>query len=347
MPLSDMLIEDINFLKQLDPDIHSIGLNKQKNALEKVKKRSCVLNFFSWIIHLITCTGVPRNRELDKVTTRVLKEASEPQQITASEKKLLEKATHVLDEVIRKNAGNEQKLKKLFEVIENIKVLQPVQDLIEKKPEVEKVILTKQQPEKDLIENNQAKEEKAVVIENKGDPKPQQPNPIEVPSKPRNLEVEHPVPKQEPQEFLPEVKKELEELQANLPDTKFEDLQLLHSDVRKHLLETPEDLATVKKLLKENVSLASIAEMELPLIQEIFKDGKYWKYRDKKAFIKLCINYKHLGASFIAIANLPKEVREKIIKFYKGVKTLFKYQIPLNKIDKLDIKHLEIILMWA
>lgn len=176
MPFSPQLTSGIQVLLQLDPNKKCVSLNANTSSLKIVEKRSRASNLICWLVHLITCTLVSRNRNLDKVCRHILQNATGlKNDITEQEKKSLINALNNLCVIIKKNGGSKgQKVTALLATVDKIQCLKEssssqVPPKEEKKPEVKndssqdsskkEIPLEKEPP----IETELDKEKKAVV----------------------------------------------------------------------------------------------------------------------------------------------------------------------------------------
>lgn len=129
MSISNKLNTDISFLNNLNPAKNSIIL--QSDQLIKVEKRSCLRNFLSWFIHLIT--KKTRNPKLDEVSYRILNDAEELKNgnhVTKEERGLLKQAFTTLSEIIKNNGGSKSKdVLQLLQTIDKLNTLEPVKKL--------------------------------------------------------------------------------------------------------------------------------------------------------------------------------------------------------------------------
>ncbi|QLH35906.1 MAG: hypothetical protein HWD61_06970 [Parachlamydiaceae bacterium] len=87
MPISEAFRHYSQVLSNIHVESQSVDFVEGK--LVEAKKRSMLQNFWSWFIHLISCTRVPRNAKLDEVTGRILQDAGEikPQDIASEAEK--------------------------------------------------------------------------------------------------------------------------------------------------------------------------------------------------------------------------------------------------------------------
>lgn len=139
MPINANFKSDLLFLNNLNPKKDSVIFNAN-NKLE-LKRISFARKFFNWFIHILSCTRIPVNADLDRVTRHILAEASKYDfktkltDVSEEEKKLLKNALENLDTIIKKNGGEEgKKVKILLETVEKIKTLDAVQNLKPTKP---------------------------------------------------------------------------------------------------------------------------------------------------------------------------------------------------------------------
>ena len=138
----------------------------ESNGLIFVKKRSCIRNFFSWFIHLITFTLVPRNASLDKAALHVLniisQELQRPSGFTTIQKREVKNALKNLYTIAKSEGGKEtHKIKQLLLSIDKIKVLEAVKKiesspLMKNDPPVKKAEPERQDPPEIVqeVENN-------------------------------------------------------------------------------------------------------------------------------------------------------------------------------------------------
>ena len=132
MAVEQVAIKEIDFLNNIIPTKFGIAL--ESNSLVFVKRRSCIRNFFSWFIHLITFTLVPRNASLDKAALHVLniisQELKRPSGFTKSQKREIKNAIKNLYTIIKNEGGKEtHKIKQLLISIDKIKVLDAVKKI--------------------------------------------------------------------------------------------------------------------------------------------------------------------------------------------------------------------------
>lgn len=107
MSVTNELKSRLLHIEGLDSNVHSITLqkkNKKKNIIT-VPKRSKPRNLFSWFIHIISCTLIPRNRGLDAATRAILKDLNNLKLVTSDENILITKVISQLRIFNRKNGG--------------------------------------------------------------------------------------------------------------------------------------------------------------------------------------------------------------------------------------------------
>ncbi|PJD95533.1 MAG: hypothetical protein CK425_08440 [Parachlamydia sp.] len=176
MPFSPQLTSGIQVLSQLDPNKKCVSLNANTSSLKIVEKRSRASNLICWFVHLITCTLISRNRNLDKVCLHILQNATGlKNDITEQEKKSLINALNNLCVIIKKNGGSKgQKVTALLATVDKISCLKEnapakVPPKEEKKAEVKNDSQQKPPKEKTPVEKEPSveteldKEKKAVV----------------------------------------------------------------------------------------------------------------------------------------------------------------------------------------
>lgn len=136
MSISNSLNKNIDILCTLNPQKSTLVFNTNSNSLESKERsfKTRILNFFRWCIHKIKCSRIPLNPKLDKITCDIFnnidKELKNNNSKTNKEKKSLEKAIQNLQTIIKKDHGaHEHKAKALLVTINNIKALDPVQNL--------------------------------------------------------------------------------------------------------------------------------------------------------------------------------------------------------------------------
>jgi len=128
-PMNPKLTNEIAFINKIDPTQSSLALDKS-GALIEEKKRSGLRNFFSWVIHIITLTLVPRNKRLDEVTRHILEETKDSNSLPDQEKVILAQAITKLQAIIRVNGGSEgKKVSALLKTLSKVDNLDAVKDL--------------------------------------------------------------------------------------------------------------------------------------------------------------------------------------------------------------------------
>ncbi|MBN9377712.1 MAG: hypothetical protein BGO14_11510 [Chlamydiales bacterium 38-26] len=120
-------IQDLNLINSIDPLKTSLSLDRS-GKLVQTQKRSSAANFWHWVIHLVTFTLVPLNKDLDAVAKRILSQSSDlnPQQpLDKDEKKTLKGALSKLEILLKSNGSREsKKITQLLRTVKDIKTLQ-------------------------------------------------------------------------------------------------------------------------------------------------------------------------------------------------------------------------------
>lgn len=120
-------IQDLNLINSMDPLKTSLSIDRS-GKLVQTQKRSSAANFWHWVIHLITFTLVPLNKDLDAVAKRILSQSSDlnPQQpLDKDEKKTLKGALSKLEILLKSNGSREsKKITQLLRTVKDIKTLQ-------------------------------------------------------------------------------------------------------------------------------------------------------------------------------------------------------------------------------
>lgn len=118
---------DIIFLAtHVDTNKNSVTVDDVSKKITLEKKRSLISNFFHWVISLITCSRLPQNEKLDKVTLRVLRGTLSMDfcSMEGQERNLIKKAIINLSEIVKKNGGSKQnKIKELLKKIEDAETI--------------------------------------------------------------------------------------------------------------------------------------------------------------------------------------------------------------------------------
>lgn len=117
-------IQDLNLINHIDPLKASLSIDKS-GRLVQIQKRSSAANFWHWVIHLITFTIVPRNKDLDAVAQRIISKSSDlnPQQpLNKEEKKTLKGALTKLEILLKSNGSRESK--KITQLLKTVKEIQ-------------------------------------------------------------------------------------------------------------------------------------------------------------------------------------------------------------------------------
>ncbi|MBN9377490.1 MAG: hypothetical protein BGO14_10370 [Chlamydiales bacterium 38-26] len=116
-------LNDLEFIGRVDPLKASLAI-APSGQLVVTKKKSSLSNFFSWVIHVITLTLVPRNQDLDKVTLRILqqyKNLDPTLPLKPQEKSTLKDGISRLQIIIKKNGGcHAKKVSALLSTIQKI-----------------------------------------------------------------------------------------------------------------------------------------------------------------------------------------------------------------------------------
>lgn len=126
MSITENFENSINLLIKIDSNNSSVKLGPEQ-SLVSAKKRNCIQNFFGWFIYIITFTLVPRNRELDTVTKRILGEAKcldNIKQLKVEEKERVLKGIAHLINIIKRNSGSGlSKVETILATIEKIEII--------------------------------------------------------------------------------------------------------------------------------------------------------------------------------------------------------------------------------
>lgn len=127
--MNPKLMNELTFINNIDPTQSSVSLDRSGSLIEE-KKRSGLRNFFSWVIHIITLTLVPRNKSLDEVTRHILEETKDSNSLPDQEKIILAQAITKLQAIIRENGGSEgKKISALLKTLNKVDNLEAVKDL--------------------------------------------------------------------------------------------------------------------------------------------------------------------------------------------------------------------------
>ena len=123
------LMNELTFINTIDPKRSSVSLDRSGTLVEE-KKRSGLRNFFSWVIHIITLTLVPRNKGLDEVTRHILNETKDSSSLPDQDKIILAQAMTKLQAIIKENGGSEgKKVSALLKTLSKVDNLDAVKDL--------------------------------------------------------------------------------------------------------------------------------------------------------------------------------------------------------------------------
>lgn len=122
-------LNDLEFISHVDPLKASLAI-APSGQLVVTKQKSSLSNFFSWVIHIITFTLVPRNQDLDKVTLRILqkyKNLDPTLPLKPQEKTLLGEGISRLQIIIKHNGGcHAKKVSALLSTIQKIHTISVV-----------------------------------------------------------------------------------------------------------------------------------------------------------------------------------------------------------------------------
>lgn len=122
-------LHDLEFISHIDPLKASLAI-APSGQLVVTKQKSSLSNFFSWVIHIITFTLVPRNQDLDKVTLRILqqyKNLDPTLPLKPQEKRTLKDGLSRLQIIIRNNGGcHSKRVAALLSTIQKIHTISGV-----------------------------------------------------------------------------------------------------------------------------------------------------------------------------------------------------------------------------
>ena len=127
--MNPKLMNELTFINTIDPKQSSLSLDRSGTLIEE-KRRSGLRNFFSWVIHIITLTLVPRNKGLDEVTRHILNETKDSCSLPDQDKLILAQAMTKLQAIIKENGGSEgKKVSALLQTLSKVDNLEAVKDL--------------------------------------------------------------------------------------------------------------------------------------------------------------------------------------------------------------------------
>lgn len=117
----DTFKSNIELLANINPNNETVYFS-DSNSL-KTEKRSGLRNFFRWLIHIFSCTCIPRNHKLDKLALQIIRDANayiDEKKLTEHKKERLRQAISNLNSIIQKNGGSKTSRANILATIKKI-----------------------------------------------------------------------------------------------------------------------------------------------------------------------------------------------------------------------------------